>query len=160
MTWQKQRVPSPRALLAAPRPLRVPRPCQEALAHPVQTGLFTGEEPQTRGEEVSPASTASRWHGLCAPGPGSVLCPAATLSLSAPGEGRVTLQVLFSEFGGSHRSLAARTVQREVGDWLVALCPGHSPGRWSVPAGKAQPRQVSILLLVVLALQGTERRAG
>lgn len=82
------------------------------------------------------------------------------MSPLALGEGRVTLQVLFAEFWGSHGSLAARTVQREVRDWLVPSCPGSSLGQWPVPAGEAQPRRVSILLLVILALQGTERRTG
>lgn len=156
MTWIKERAPAPRALLAAPRPLSVPRPCQEALAHPVQTGLFTGE-PQTRGKEVSPSQHGQPLAWAVSPRAGLGAVP--TMPPLAPAEGRVTLQVLFPEFGGSHGSLAARTVQRG-GDLLVASCPGSGLGQRPVPAGGAQLRRVSVLPLVVLALQGTERGAG
>lgn len=43
-----------------------------------------------------------------------------------------------------------------------AIVAWQQPGavQWAVAAGEAQPRRVSTPLLVVLALQGTERRAG
>lgn len=158
MTWQEERAPSPWALLAAPRPLSVPG--QQALIHPGQTRLFTGGEPQTRGKEVSPSQ-----HGQLL---AWAVSPRAWLG-AVPSHHRVT--------PGTRRGQGhfAGSVLRVRGQPQVPGCT-HSPERgeglaggivpWQQPgavarAGQRGTAQASVHPsepLVVLALQGTERR--
>lgn len=131
---------------------------QEALAHPVQTGLFTGEEPQAQGREVSPSQ-----HGQLlarAVSPRAWLGAGPSHHHITPGIGRGQ-----GHFAGAVGRVVGQprvpgcTDSPERGEGLAgAIVPWQQPG--AVPAGEAQPRRVSIPLLVVLALQGTERRAG
>lgn len=144
------------AALTAPHPPSVPQSCQEALTTAPAGHVYLHEKNHRhRARRLSrPARPALPGRGRAGAVPSRR--PVTSLAL---GEGRVTLKTpCFQRLGAATCPWLHRQSRARWGDLPVASCPGGHRGQEPVPAGEAQPRQASIPLLVVLALQGREGR--
>lgn len=117
--FHPQPPPGRRAALAAPRPPSALQSCQEALATPPSGHVYLHQKNHRhRARRHLPAGTASHRRRLLPPAPappGLAGCSAQPLPGRLPCAGRGQSHfagAVFSEAGGSDRSLAAWTVPR------------------------------------------------